>query len=80
MECVGQSKHGDVEFACDMERRDSEPVGIAMSEGGGGGSGGCGGSRQGLVMVSSAIGEVAEMRLVGPGVLSGSRILAFTAF
>jgi hypothetical protein len=29
---VGQSKHSAVEFACDMERRRSETVDMAISE------------------------------------------------
>lgn len=43
IECVGQSKHGGVEFACDMERRASESVRVMISESGAGGAGGGGG-------------------------------------
>jgi hypothetical protein len=40
MDGVGQSKHSAVEFACDMERRRSGSVDVAMGEDGGGGGGG----------------------------------------
>lgn len=84
IDCEGQSKHGGVEFACDMERGDGDAAagGVVMSEGGGG-SGGSGVDqrveerKRGLVTVSSAIGGRSGDGLNGPGAKSGSRNLVF---
>jgi hypothetical protein len=72
-QCVGQSKHGGVEFACDMERRASELVGIVKNDSGAGGGGGVERMlKTWPAIVECAIGEGTVMRPNEPGAKSGS--------